>query len=197
MAAVAAGVDAEVDTLYNDPADGLLAAAHQVDLLVMGSRARGGRRSVILGSVSRKVAERATCPVVIIPKGYGEAADDSVSHAAHTSAVSTTPPPTDAHSTRSAWMWVSLGLAVVAAGLLIWALTTKSDLDATQAELDSTNQQVEQLKTDAEQNKGEAGTIVEAPKAPTTSSCSSSAPPARTSPRPSRISTRPAGRHQG
>ena len=69
MAAVAAGLDADVDTLYNDPADGLLAAAHHLDLLVMGSRARGGRRSVIFGSVSRKVTERATCPVVIIPKG--------------------------------------------------------------------------------------------------------------------------------
>jgi nucleotide-binding universal stress UspA family protein len=81
LASVAAGLDADVDTLYNDPADGLLAAARHVDLLVMGSRARGGRRSVILGSVSRKVAEHATCPVVIIPKGHGEAADELVSHA--------------------------------------------------------------------------------------------------------------------
>jgi nucleotide-binding universal stress UspA family protein len=85
---VTTGIDVDVDTLYNDPADGLLAAAHQVDLLVMGSRARGGRRAMVLGSVSRKVAERATCPVVIIPKGFGEAADDVVSHAAAHSAES-------------------------------------------------------------------------------------------------------------
>ena len=86
VAAVAAGIDADVDTLYNDPADGLLAASRQIDLLVIGSRARGGRRAVILGSVSRKVAEGAACPVVIIPKGFGEAADDVVSHAAEHSA---------------------------------------------------------------------------------------------------------------
>ena len=67
-------------------------------------------------------------------------------------------------STRSAWMWVSIGLAVVVVGLLIWGLTTKSDLDDTQSQLDSANQQVAQLKTDAEKNKGVAGTIVAAAK---------------------------------
>jgi nucleotide-binding universal stress UspA family protein len=79
---LADGLDAELDTLYNDPADGLLAAAGHVDLLVMGSRGRGGRRSVIFGSVSRKVAEQAPCPVVIVPRGHGEAAEQVVSNAA-------------------------------------------------------------------------------------------------------------------
>jgi uncharacterized membrane-anchored protein YhcB (DUF1043 family) len=80
----------------------------------------------------------------------------------------TTPSPTGASTTQkskhSAWMWVSIGLAVVVAGLLIWGLTTKSDLDDTQSQLDSANQQVEQLKTETEQNKGVAGTIAEAAK---------------------------------
>jgi uncharacterized membrane-anchored protein YhcB (DUF1043 family) len=71
---------------------------------------------------------------------------------------------TSGKSKRSAWLWVSLGLAVVVVGLLIWGMTTKSDLDDTQSQLDSANQQVAQLKTDAEQNKGVAGTIVEAAK---------------------------------
>src|SRR3954452_10560967 len=33
---------------------------------------------------------------------------------------------------RNLWMWVSLGLAVVSVGLLVWGLNTKSDLDAAQ-----------------------------------------------------------------
>jgi len=65
---------------------------------------------------------------------------------------------------RSAWMWVSAGLVVVVAGLLIWGVTTKSDLDDTQSQLDTANQQVSQLEKKAEQNKGVAGTIVEAAK---------------------------------
>ena len=60
LAAVGQGIDTEVDVLFNDPADGLLAASRHVDLLVVGSRALGARRAVILGSVSRKVAEGRT-----------------------------------------------------------------------------------------------------------------------------------------
>jgi uncharacterized membrane-anchored protein YhcB (DUF1043 family) len=67
-------------------------------------------------------------------------------------------------SKRSAWLWVSVVLAVVVVALLIWGLATRSDLNDTQSDLDSANQQVAQLKTDAEKNKGVAGTIVEAAK---------------------------------
>jgi nucleotide-binding universal stress UspA family protein len=81
LADVAGGVDSEIDVLYNDPADGLVAASRQVDLLVMGSRARGPRRATILGSVSRKVAEEAACPVLILPHGTTGAPDDPSSHA--------------------------------------------------------------------------------------------------------------------
>jgi nucleotide-binding universal stress UspA family protein len=77
---VAKGVDSEVDILYNDPAEGLAAASRHVDLLVMGSRARGPRRAVVFGSVSRKVAERSECPVLIIPRGTAEMADSLISH---------------------------------------------------------------------------------------------------------------------
>jgi len=50
-------------------ADGLLAAARHVDLLVMGSRGRGPLRAAILGSVSHSVSRQAPCPVVILPRG--------------------------------------------------------------------------------------------------------------------------------
>lgn len=63
------GVEAETDVLVADAADGLVAASQNVDLLIMGSRGLGPKRAVLLGSVSRRVAERSACPVVILPRG--------------------------------------------------------------------------------------------------------------------------------
>ena len=40
----------------------------------MGSRGGGSTRAVMLGSVSRKVAERAACPVLILPRAAQAAA---------------------------------------------------------------------------------------------------------------------------
>jgi nucleotide-binding universal stress UspA family protein len=80
LAEVAGGIDAEMDVLYNEPADGLIAASRHVDLLVMGSRARGPRRAAMFGSVSRKVAEQSVCPVIILPRGTAGSTDDLVSH---------------------------------------------------------------------------------------------------------------------
>jgi nucleotide-binding universal stress UspA family protein len=79
LAEVAGGVDAEMDVLYNEPADGLIAASRHVDLLVMGSRAHGPRRAAVFGSVSRKVAEESACPVIILPRGTAGSTDDLVS----------------------------------------------------------------------------------------------------------------------
>ena len=44
---------------------------------------------------------------------------------------------------RNPWVWISGLLAIAAAGLLIWALTTRSDLDSTKQELDSTTQELD------------------------------------------------------
>ena len=60
---------AEPDVLYRDPAEGLVAASTTLDLLVMGSRAYGPTRAVMLGGVSRKVIASAGCPVLVLPRG--------------------------------------------------------------------------------------------------------------------------------
>ena len=44
---------------------------------------------------------------------------------------------------RNWWVWISALLALVAAGLLVWALSVKSDQESTQDELASTKQQLE------------------------------------------------------
>jgi nucleotide-binding universal stress UspA family protein len=64
-----AEVEAEIELIYGDPADGLLGFTGSLDLLVMGSRAYGPRRAVLLGGVSRRVTAETRCPVVVLPRG--------------------------------------------------------------------------------------------------------------------------------
>jgi hypothetical protein len=56
---------------------------------------------------------------------------------------------------HSPWMWASIALAVVAAGLLVWALTTKSDLDSANADKAA-------LEAQNEQGKEAGGAVVTA-----------------------------------
>jgi len=44
----------------------VLEVAEHADLLVVGSRGRGGFRGLLLGSVSHQVATHASCPVVVV-----------------------------------------------------------------------------------------------------------------------------------
>jgi nucleotide-binding universal stress UspA family protein len=52
-----------------DPVSVLLrvAAARSADLIVVGRRGAGGDPDLLLGSTSHQLAERAPCPLVIIP----------------------------------------------------------------------------------------------------------------------------------
>ena len=66
---VGGAVKSEIDLVYGDPADTLLGFTSTLDVLVMGSRAYGPQRAVLLGGVSRKVIVRSACPVLVLPRG--------------------------------------------------------------------------------------------------------------------------------
>ncbi len=61
------GVEVERSAVEGSPAATLVAAAEGADLLVVGSRGRGGFTGLLLGSVSQQCAHHAPCPVVIVP----------------------------------------------------------------------------------------------------------------------------------
>lgn len=60
-------VEVEERVVRGAPAQALLEAAEGADLLIVGSRGRGGFAGLLLGSVSQQCAQHATCPVVIVP----------------------------------------------------------------------------------------------------------------------------------
>ncbi len=62
-----AGLDVERKVIAGSPAQALLHESRKADLLVVGSRGRGGFTGLLLGSVSQQVAHHARCPLVIVP----------------------------------------------------------------------------------------------------------------------------------
>ena len=52
---------------HGTPASALLTAAAGAELLVVGSRGRGGFAGLLMGSVSLECAHHTPCPLVIVP----------------------------------------------------------------------------------------------------------------------------------
>ena len=61
-----------VNVVTGDPAEELIKESSDADMIVVGSRGSGGFASLLMGSVSSKVAHHAACPVVVI-RGEGQA----------------------------------------------------------------------------------------------------------------------------
>jgi len=68
---VGAGVAIEPETVRGEPARVLVERSSELDLLVLGSRAYGPVRHVLLGSVSAQAMREAHCPVLVVPRGVG------------------------------------------------------------------------------------------------------------------------------
>ncbi|MFE2109474.1 universal stress protein [Kitasatospora sp. NPDC059463] len=60
------GLTVETDAVLDAAVDGLVAAAEDAALLVLGSRGLGGFKGLLVGSVSMAVAGRASVPVVVV-----------------------------------------------------------------------------------------------------------------------------------
>ena len=58
--------DASISVVEGGPAEALVDAAADADLLVVGNRGRGNLAAALLGSTSAKVADEASCPVVVV-----------------------------------------------------------------------------------------------------------------------------------
>jgi nucleotide-binding universal stress UspA family protein len=60
------GLEIQRRVVAGEPADVLVRAVEERDLLVVGSRGHGGFAGLLLGSVSQRCAHHAPCPVVIV-----------------------------------------------------------------------------------------------------------------------------------
>lgn len=70
LAQASAGLPAPevtVRAVLGIPAEELLSAAADADMIVVGSRGAGGFRKLLLGSVTSHLTHHAHCPVVVVP----------------------------------------------------------------------------------------------------------------------------------
>jgi nucleotide-binding universal stress UspA family protein len=74
----------ETDVKQGHPVDVLVNATRHAGLLVLGSRGRGPIRSVLLGSVSREVAQRARCSVLVVRPAPRHSNVPDQTHESHT-----------------------------------------------------------------------------------------------------------------
>jgi nucleotide-binding universal stress UspA family protein len=63
------GEPVDIDVSVAEPADVLLEASRELDVLVCGSRGYGPTPAVLLGGVTRRLTQGSACPVMVIPRG--------------------------------------------------------------------------------------------------------------------------------
>jgi nucleotide-binding universal stress UspA family protein len=74
--AVPEGIDVEGSLITGDPVEALTSAGQAPGtLMVVGSRAYGPLRRVLLGSVSTQLVRSASCPLIVTPRGMRETAE--------------------------------------------------------------------------------------------------------------------------
>ena len=66
VAELASGLEVSAETPEQVPGPALVAASEGAELLVVGSRGRGGFEGLLLGSVSQFCTRHATCSVVVV-----------------------------------------------------------------------------------------------------------------------------------
>jgi nucleotide-binding universal stress UspA family protein len=63
------GIEVSGEVVEGLPAGVLVEESEKASLVVVGTRGRGGFKSLLLGSVSGQVVHHAACPVVVVPFG--------------------------------------------------------------------------------------------------------------------------------
>ncbi|KGF05828.1 universal stress protein [Arcanobacterium sp. S3PF19] len=69
-------IKTSITVTQGNPITTLIKFSEDADLLVLGTRGRGGFAGLLLGSTSQSVLEQAKCPVFIVPKRVGRADDE-------------------------------------------------------------------------------------------------------------------------
>lgn len=65
------GAPIDVDVTVGEPAERLIEASAELDVLVCGARRYGPPTAVLLGAVTRRVTAEAACPVIVLSRGDG------------------------------------------------------------------------------------------------------------------------------
>lgn len=110
------------------PVEGLLDAARDADLLVVGARGLGGFKGLLLGSVSRKLLERSPVPVAVV-RGAVPAAGRRIVVGVDGSPEADTALAWAAHLARR----TGQPLAVVHAWMVPWPAETAASAEAVDA----------------------------------------------------------------